>query len=336
MNKAIRLIPTLLCLIIFIACQQEETSNGNGETTTVRLNIGGLSTNNGQGGIRYVDSSPYEGLRTLRVIVTDKAMTTIHYNEKTTVAINPENPTSADNTASITIPNVPIGEVNFYVIANEESIGETYDDNTLMNDEKDNNKLLFIDKEETPYFPKQGPDIRQYGLPMSGKKSVIINKDTKAVSMELERAVTKIALTVENATSSDITLQDVIFGPFFGDRFYVFPEGNLDVPNNSKYSQLSYTNLNMIIPANKSTEKLSAYLYPTYAFTQGGTDNPYTIAIKTNVNEYGKLVFAPNVNSFRRNTQVNINARITTTTGITLKFEVTEWDNYTVNVPDFN
>lgn len=90
----------------------------------------------------------------------------------------------------------------------------------------------------------------------------------------------------------------------------------------------------MTIPATGSTDKLSAYLYPTYAYSQG--DSPYTISIETDKNKYDKLVFAPNVNSFPRNTQVNIHARITTTTGITLNFAVTDWDNYTVNVPDFN
>ena len=64
-------------------------------------------------------------------------------------------------------------------------------------------------------------------------------------------------------------------------------------------------------------------------------DNPYTLALSTNVKEYEALVFAPNHNSFRRNTQVNITARITTAVGITLNFEVTNWDEYPIEVPPF-
>lgn len=114
----------------------------------------------------------------------------------------------------------------------------------------------------------------------------------------------------------------------------MFPEYQLDVPESSIYDPLSYEGLDIPVPASSTIDVLSVYLYPTYAYFQG--DNPYTISIKTGNIEYEKLVFAPNVNSFPRNTQVNIHARITTTTGITLNFVVTDWDDYTVNVPDFN
>lgn len=335
MNRISQFLLLFSCFLSIIACRQEEgLIIEGGETTTVYLKIGGLESNDVQAITRYVDATPYEGLRTLRVIVTDKKRTQIYYNQKTNVIENPKEPTSSLNTVTISIPNIPVGELNFYVIANEESIGKEYDDETLMNDEKQNNKLLFIDEADPHYFPKKGPDIKELGLPMSGMKTININKYNNQVSIDLRRAVTKLLLTVENATNGSITLQDVTFGSFFGDRLYVFPEYQLDVPESSIYDPLSYEGLDIPVPASSTIDVLSVYLYPTYAYSQG--DNPYTISIKTGNIEYEKLVFAPNVNSFPRNTQVNIHARITTTTGITLNFVVTDWDDYTVNVPDFN
>lgn len=335
MNRINQFLLLLSCFLSIIACRQEEgLITEGGETTTVYLKIGGLESNDVQAITRYVDATPYEGLRTLRVIVTDKGMTKIHCNQKTNVIVNPTEPTSSLNTVTITIPDIPVGELNFYVIANEESIGKEYDNETLMNDEKQNNKLLFIDNTDPHFFPKKGPEIKKLGLPMSGMKTININKYNNQVAIDLRRAVTKLSLTVENATNGPIVLQNVEFGSFFGDRLYVFPEYQLDVPEGSSYAPLSYKGVNMTIPATGSTDKLSAYLYPTYAYSQG--DSPYTISIETDKNKYDKLVFAPNVNSFPRNTQVNIHARITTTTGITLNFAVTDWDDYIVNVPDFN
>lgn len=332
MNKFIRLIPILLCLATFTACQQEEDPADGTETTTIRLNIGGLTANIGQAETRYVDSSPYEGLRTLRVIVTNPEMTKIYYNQKTDVIEDPQNPASATATHSVTIP-VPIGTVRFYVIANEESIGKKYTNETLLNDEKQNNKLLFIDEQDPRFFPKKGTEIKSFGLPMSGSSLETISKDTKEVKVSLKRAVTKISLTIENATNSRMTLKDVIFGSFFGDRFYVFPESNLDVPDNSDYAPLNYNNVGFTIEPNTTSQPLSLYFYPTNNYK--GTTSPYTLGINTEAHDYQPQEFAPGVRAFSRNTQVNIRAKITTTVGLTINYAVQEWDDYTVDVPDF-
>lgn len=321
------------CCLAFAACESSEDGivPSEGETTSVTLRIG---TGNSVPGIttRYVDASQYEGIRTLRVIVTTGTPEnrTILYNQKQT-GITGGN----SETETVTIPDVPLGEAMFYVIANEESLGKEYTDDVINADLADNRKVLFVDEENNRHFPKLGPQIVDDGLPMTGSKEVTVSKDMSGVDIELERAVVKLSLTVENATTSDITLKSVKFGPFSGDRFYLFPTYQLDVPDGSKYEGLSYDNQNIVIKGGGKTEKLSAYIYPTYAYV-AGSENPYTISLSTSVRDYGKLVFAPNVNSFRRNTQVNIRARITTAVGIIVNFEVNDWDDYTVDVPSFN
>lgn len=49
---------------------------------------------------------------------------------------------------------------------------------------------------------------------MSGMKTININKYNNQVAIDLRRAVTKLSLTVENATNGPIVLQNVEFGSF--------------------------------------------------------------------------------------------------------------------------
>lgn len=328
MSKINYIIPILLCFLSLAACQQDEYMvNVNDKTVNVHLNIGGLATDENQAITRYVDASQYEGLRTLRIIVTDETMTKIHHNEKYNINI----PNSINQ--SITVPNIPVGKAIFYVIANEESLEKTYTTDALMT-EITNRKLLFKD-ESRKYFPKKGPEIETNGLPMSGKTDADISPENNTVNVKLTRAVTKISLTVENTTSSAITLKDINFGPFFGDRLYVFAEQDLDVPDDTQYTNTGFQNIGLVINPNSSSDKLSLYLYPTYA-QQPEKDNPYTLEISTSNYTYKKQAFAPGVNSFSRNTQINIRARITTTVGLQIDYAVQPWEEYTVDVPEFN
>lgn len=328
MSKINYIIPILLCFLSLTACQQDEYMvYENEKIVNVRLNIGGLATNKSQAITRYVDASQYEGLRTLRIIVTDEAMTKVHYNEEYTVE-----PSNSIN-QSITIPNIPVGKAFFYVIANEKSLGKTYTTAELMK-EITNKKLLFKD-EEWKYFPQKGPDIETNGLPMSGKADADISPENNTVNVKLTRAVTKILLTVENTTSSAITLKDINFGSFFGDRMYVFAEQDLDVPDDTQYTSMKFENIGLYIDANSSSPKLSLYLYPTYA-QKTIDDNPYELGISTTNYTYKNQPFAPGINSFSRNTQINIRARITTTVGLQIDYAVQPWDEYSVDVPEFN
>lgn len=335
MNSIIQYIPFWLLLFAFTGCKEKDVDALSGEeTVTVTLNIS-ASSNESRADRGYPDVDAYEGIRTLRVFVTDEAMTKIYYNEKTDVVENPDGITSSIVKHQITIPGIPVGNVTFYVIANEESLGVTYTTEEIRNN-LENRKLEYIDDETPKHFPKKGSEIKELGLPMSGKKTFNITKDNKIVQMVVERAVTKLSLTVENATSGTIQLNNVAFGSFFGDRFYIFPEVNLDVPEEASYTSVAYDNVGLEVGPNETSPSLSLYLYPTYAWKAGQPTSPYTLSLVTGNYTYQAQVFAPGVNSFRRNTQVNIHARITTTVGMLINYAVQSWGSYTIDVPEFN
>lgn len=344
----------IAAVLVLTAVSCEKNVGGTGSVT---LNIGvggtGLSVETGPWSKAngYVDATKYEGLYTVRVIVTSgqRGSRIIHYNEKHSL-------TSDQGTATeypCTIDGLPIGTaLTFYVIANEESLDADYstiEDNFLVN-----HKILYVEEQEdinTRHFPKTGPELEKSskGLPMSGRTETpvtLTDTDPVSVSVTLDRSVVKLSLKVYNETNEDITLSSVTFGDFFGDRFYMFRETTLDVPNDSKYLPKTYEAVNIpTIPAyNPSTNSefpsvgpLSLYLYPTDARKEEPVNNPYTIALTTAERTYSALEFAPDEEYFTRNNVIHINAYISTS-GVKLEFQVSDWDDYTIDRDeiDFN
>ena len=334
-------------LVPLVSC--ERRLDMPGETSSVRISIdlpGNMDVEEGpwtKAEGDYVDASQYEGVRTLRIIVTSGTpeSRTILYNQKVEGLAHV-------STYTTTIENLPYDSLTFFAIANEESLDMTYDDETIMENLAANHKLLFIDDTDPKHFPARGPDIVEYGIPMSGNAAVRLTGD-RSVTINLYRSVVKLALVVENATKNPVTLTNVSFGEFFGDRYYMFRDLTLDVPAEIQYEDMVYDNLNITIPGAQNTageepqtQTLSAYFYPTQPDFEGNSKSPFTIGLKTGSGmEYKPVVFAPNTASFVRNTQINLRARITTTVGIELSFEVAPWavepwDEYHQDVPSFD
>ncbi|HIZ85551.1 MAG TPA: FimB/Mfa2 family fimbrial subunit [Candidatus Coprenecus stercoravium] len=329
----------LVCLsaALLISCQKQVSEV---QTGTVSLSIGlsgSLDVEDGPWTKAYVDASQYEGIKTLRLIVIsgtpDQEDRDILYNQKVE---------GFENVSSYqtTIPDLPLGQMSFYAIANEESIGMTYDDKTILDNLIDGpenagrRKLLFKD-ENRQYFPCTGRHIVDNGLPMSGYTTVNITGDQN-IKIELFRSVVKLALVVENKTKSSVTLEKVSFGEFFADRYYMFRETTLDVPDSALYDgkEYYYPDIEEIQPGGR-TETLALYFYPTFPSDVSTSYSPFTLGLETTEVDYGQVLFAPNTNSFVRNTQINLRAQITTTVGIVLDFTVKPWDPYDVDVPSF-
>lgn len=116
----------------------EKPSPGAEETATVRLGIGisgnGIDVEEGpwtKADGDYVNASQYEGLRTVRVIVTsgDAGARKILHNNKITV--DDTAPFDAAS-AEYEINGLPVGiPLSFYVIGNEESLGMEYTDEVI-------------------------------------------------------------------------------------------------------------------------------------------------------------------------------------------------------------
>lgn len=325
----------LLSLLLSFGCTKEK-GPGNGEgLATIRITEPMLS-----GYTKALNEGSYESvINTLRVIVAPE---------------NPESETdyianrlfSGKELNNMIIENVPVGNVQIFAFANEISVGKDYSNfSTFLTDiNKGEDKLLITDSNRE-FFPKRGSETKTaIGLPMSwSNRNVQINApDASGAPQEIEialrRCVAKLRILMNNTLSEDITVTEMKFGKFFGDRFYLFwTRSNLDVPSSISYEEKGYSELNIPVTAGGSAELL-LYLYPSHARTSTGV-SPYTIGFTTSKETYDMQHFLEGKNPLSwisRNTQVNIIATLGANANITIDYYVAEWDKKEITVPPFN
>ena len=329
------LLTACLMSVAMTGCTAEDDGQTtDGRTATIRLDIPML-----EAATRAISEPTQEqesAIHTLRVIIESEGATTINNEYKATDLKG----------GSITISNVPVGKVNMYVIANEESLGKDYSKlAALQADIELKTGKVHIHDEWRTHFPKRGSatEFPTTGLPMEWMGQMTINPPTgtpQVIDVELTRAVAKLKITMNNALSEPITINGMSFGPFFGDCLYLFHTSSLDVPDDTNYAEMSYTD-NIDIPiAGNSSATLALYIYPSFAWKDAALASPYTIGFTTKAGgNYQKQAFVNNygaLNSIARNTQVNISATLRTDTHIEIAFKVEPWEENTVDVPPFN
>ena len=351
MRNVLSHIVLMAALIMATASCEKHPADTEKLTASVRLIVGsGNNLNAGsdswtKAAEGYVDPTEYEAVRVIVTSDNDDGTRKVWHNEVKGVT-----GTAPVSECDYTVEDLPVGiPLSFYVIANEESLGKTYSD--FEGELDSNRKILYIDEEtniDNRHFPKRGPDIADLGLPMSGCKKEELNEGNHTVKVALDRSVVKMILTVENRSDEELTLETINLGPFFGDRFYMFREQQLDVPDTRNWSSKIYevtpeiatleaADFSTGTPVYDKTEDLTLYFYPTNAGVKNYNDgnNPYTIAITTSTRKYSALPFAPADHAFIRNTLVYIDAVITTS-GVQLNFRVMPWETHNVDVPDFS
>lgn len=277
---------------------------------------------------------------TLRVILLSQAGT-----DKSTTINRLFKFKDGDSDARLAIENVPVGVAQLYVIANEASIGQDYSDiANLQKQVKDVNgsRKVLITDDNNLYFPRRGSELldakEKKGLPMSwmNKNLTVIEKMT--IDVALERCVSKVRMQIQNDFSESIKVTQVSFGKFFGNSFYLFREGALDVPDQT-YTIQEYDKSGDYPIAPNESEVLICYFYPSFAWTSGTVASPYTIGFKTQYGNYPKMAFlgskGDEYNSIPRNKQININVTLSGATHVNIDFEVVEWTERTITVPDF-
>ena len=318
----------------FVGCTDEaDEPVADGRTATIRLDIPMLEAATR---ITTPTEAQEKAINQLRVIILSQGATSINRTF------------TADDLAggSITIDNVPVGQVQMYVIANEASLGKDYRDlKTLQADVDQTTQKVHIEDKNRTCFPKRGSemDFTTKGLPMSWmNKNLTIEPPTdtpQEIKVELVRTVAKLNILMSNALTESITIDQMSFGTFLGDCLYLFAEQDLDVPDDTEYASKDYTGLNIEI-AGGETAQLTLYIYPSFAWTVSTQTSPYTIGFHTEagkeylpqsfVNNYGAL------NSIARNTQVNIHATLSAPANVQISFEVVPWAEKNVEVPPFN
>lgn len=274
---------------------------------------------------------------TLRVILLSQAGT----NKSTTIN---RLFTNVNSGGSLAIENVPVGVAQLYVIANEASIGQDY--SNIANLQKqvvdvNNSRKVRITDTDNWYFPIRGSELldakEKKGLPMSWMNKNLTVREDMTIDVALERCVSKVRMQIQNDFSESIKVTQVSFGAFFGNSFYLFREGALDVPDQTYKEQVYDKSVDPIAP--NESEVLICYFYPSFAWPSGTEAFPYTIGFITEHGKYPNMAFLNSdgkpFNSIPRNKQININVTLSGATHVNIDFEVVEWTNEEITVPDF-
>lgn len=325
-RKAIYMLSVLCVAALWGGCQR-----GGGEEGTAEVTLRFATRADGTDGTDP-NALPNEGIKTLRVILYKDGE--IYRVDRLRDFTGDESPVLVK---SVKVYDVPLGNITFYLIANEGSIEKTYDTpEAIRADFVEVNgmqKLLLMDGDRH-YFPQTEEDIKEKGLPMAGMKTVEITEDAESLDITLERAVAKLNLTIENALTEDITVTNINFGNFMSDRVYLFRAQNVDMPAKTSYGMWS-SPYNQTIPAG-TNGTFVGYVYPSNAKRRYDT---YTLELQTTRSNYGPSPIVQRTQQLAyivRNTQVNIRATISKEATVSVSYEVTDWVPESVNVPPFN
>ena len=325
MRKAIYMLSVLCVAALWGGCQR-----GGGEEGTAEVTLRFATRADGTDGTDP-NALPNEGIKTLRVILYKDGE--IYRVDRLRDFTGDENPVLVK---SVKVYDVPLGEITFYLIANEGSVGKTYDTPKAIRDDfvEVNGMQKLLVKEGWKFFPLAAEDIVATGLPMAGVRTVEIMEDTESLDITLERAVAKLNLTIENALTENITVTGINWGGFMSDRVYLFRMQNLDMPAGTAYGSWS-SPCNLDIPAG-TNGTFVGYVYPSHA---GEGNSTYTLGLQTAAGStYGpaRIMERTQLTYIVRNTQVNIRATISKEATVSVSYEVTDWVPESVNVPPFN
>ena len=146
------------------SCIKEEYAGASDETATVNLVFDTRADNDGDG--LDDDALPGEGIKTLRVIIVDTDNNRVDVNELRDFSGETPQPVLQK---TLTIMGLPVGNKDFYVIANEASVGLIGLDTPGPGDsfnEAEKSALLstLINDGQRTYFPSTDTEIEEKRL----------------------------------------------------------------------------------------------------------------------------------------------------------------------------
>lgn len=257
-----------------------------------------------------VQAGPNEGIKTLRVIIVDSESSTVNVNKLYDYSAEP----GPVETKTLTIMNLPVGQKDFYVIANEGSVEmngidlNTWQEKGTFNESDKNGLLQAV---IASGFPKTDAEIAELGLPIAGVESAnITGTGDQVIEIPITRAVAKMELTLTNNTGALFQLDQVAMGRFFPNMTYLFPGKTLS--EGVTYEAHTFeTNATL---AEDATETFCFYFYESHA-----GESAYTIQLNDG-SEYGAtpILVEPEVEggqetpltSVERNTCVRVKGTI--------------------------
>ena len=293
-----------------------------------------------------VQAGPNEGIKTLRVIIVDSKSSTVNVNKFYDYSDEP----GPVETKRLTIMNLPVGQKDFYVIANEGSVEinginlDAWQEKGTF-DDSDKNELL--QAVISSGFPKTDAEIAELGLPIAGVESAnITGTGDQVIEIPITRAVAKFVLYINNESGEAFNLNSVNFGTFVADRTYLFPVQN-GLPQRVTYNEKMYSlNANTTVAANddgKGEPAFIGYIYET------GTRNAgdFTLSLTSDTRGFEDLAKAVPIQfnqqgrkHISRNEQVEITATVDVNKEVQtdLKILVVHWywGEKVIEVPPFN
>lgn len=181
-------------------------------------------------------------------------------------------------------------------------------------------------------------DFGTEGIPMTAKQDVVLQDKDVALTLKVVRAVAKAQLRLTNHYGSDVTLTNLSFGRFFPTRTYLWGDGETVVmPTATDWTYNAYSkNLNNLV---LKTNESNLVVPLGYFFESTGLTDVYTFTLNsTTMQEHTftwNMYEQSGLNAVKRNQFLNINVTILKPSEVQISYEVTDWDERTVDVPAF-
>ena len=343
MRKLERYLGIVLLVLLtgmVCSCGKERLSDTSSEKVNVTLNF---DTRVGDSESVAIDEG--EGIRTLRIIITDE-------NNQVIDNIWRDYSSEGSLTASktLTIMGLEAGNKKFYVVINEKSIG-LFDD---LNGISTGSILDFTSKviqntTTDTYFPRMASDIKDAGVPATGMIEVNLNETDNTFTIPCVHTVIKVELNIKNLMNVPCPISAINFGEFVPDATYLFDNDKPDLdiksvewPEEASISSLDYNEVNgfseVNLPANMSDfqKVLVFYMYEPKVDTSEDFSIALTAAWFESLSVAKSFISQTEI---PRNSLLRINATIDLQKEVTismLDYEVLPWGTATVEVPGFN
>lgn len=336
MKKTIQHISLLLAVLLtagLSSCIKDDYADTSKDTATVNLVFDTRQA--GQDGTAQGEEN--ENIKTLRVFITDaEGNVEIQASKEYT-----ENETSV----TLTFMGVSVGTKNFYVIANEASVGlgeEQLGENVVTKIDDAFLNRVITNPAGNAYFPKMRNQINDLGLPITGMlENVVISKDSNnEIEIPITRAVAKVVLNIDNQMSETFWVNGVTLGNFIADATYLFPDRSSYEIGTSGLRAHTFTATTQGFEVSPG-ENEGVFVFYIYETGKSAAASDFTIALKSpTVPELNTAKsFFTDRNYLDRNDQLVINATVNVqqeVTITTLEYEVQPWTNVPVTVPPFN
>lgn len=284
-----------------------------------------------------------EGIRTLRIIITDE-------NNQVIDNIWRDYSSEGSLTASktLTIMGLEAGIKKFYVVINEKSIGlfnYLNGINTVL--PSDFTSKVIQNTTTDTYFPRMASDIEDAGVPATGMIEVNLNETNNTFTIPCVHTVIKVELNIKNLMNVPCPISAIKFGKFVPDATYLFDdepgaeEESIKLPGGTTISTLQYklngfTGISLPAKMSDFQKVLVFYMYEPKVDTSEDFSIALTAAGFESLSVAKSFISQTEI---PRNSLLRINATIDLQKKVTilrLDYKVLPWDEEAVEVPGFN